>query len=151
MQGGIGEFQRRRARANRPLGRRIDSFNGLLPYIGSTKVGLEVTPLTLLDDGIYRLELDLGLIRAADDDRRGILDDDGEEDGVYGFEFRRLFGDFNGDRVVNEVELGEFILHFRSRIGDPRYEFAYDLDGDGDGDVDPFDYEILRRRFGSSL
>ena len=33
---GIGGFQRRRARTNRPLGRRIDFFNGLLTASGSS-------------------------------------------------------------------------------------------------------------------
>jgi len=54
----IGEFQRRRARANRPLGRRIDFFNGLiareLDDARREELPLSSSLLVLVEDVVVR-------------------------------------------------------------------------------------------------
>jgi parallel beta-helix repeat protein len=43
----------------------------------------------------------------------------------------RLMGDINGDRIVNIVDISAVAIHFSSKIGDSRYDPAFDLNSDG--------------------
>jgi hypothetical protein len=59
----------------------------------------------------------------------------------------RLFGDVNGDRTVNGLDLGFFRNAFGTSAGDPNY-LSY-LDFNGDGVINGFDLGQLRTRFGT--
>jgi hypothetical protein len=59
---------------------------------------------TLLADGLYNLLLDTDLISALANASVALKDDDGVNDGVYGFGFHRLKGDFDGSRDVTYLD-----------------------------------------------
>jgi probable HAF family extracellular repeat protein len=61
----------------------------------------------------------------------------------------RMFGDVNGDRVINGLDFGYFKSAFGTQTGDPNY-LSY-LDFDGDGVINGFDFGQFRTRFGTSL
>jgi hypothetical protein len=63
--------------------------------------------------------------------------------------FHRLFGDVNGDAVVNGLDLGFFKNGFGTQLGDAGY-LGY-LDFDGDGVINGFDFGQFRTRFGTML
>ena len=63
--------------------------------------------------------------------------------------FFRLFGDSDGDRDVDEDDLGRFAEAFLSTEGMSNFDAAFDHDGDGD--VDGRDLGQIRRRLGKSL
>src|SRR5262249_13593662 len=84
-----------------------------------------------LADGNYTLTLHSSLIR----DRFGLgreIDADG--DGLKGGDrvdaFFRLFGDSDGDRDVDLLDLGRFLGTLGRRRGDPRFLWYMDFDGD---------------------
>jgi hypothetical protein len=82
---------------------------------------------------------------------------DGNSDGLGGDNYIfsdtqglfRLFGDVNGDRTVNGLDLGIFRDAFGTQVGDANYLSYFDFDGDGV--INGFDFGQFRTRFGSSL
>jgi hypothetical protein len=82
---------------------------------------------------------------------------DGNADGTGGDNFTfgdaqglyRLFGDINGDRVVNGLDFGLFRNAFGTQVGDAGY-LSF-LDFDGDGFINGFDLGQFRTRFGTML
>ena len=74
---------------------------------------------------------------------------DGTADGTHRFTFHRFLGDFNGDLAVTNTDLSLFNFHYRSKAGQPAYDFAFDLDGNGD--INATDLLNLRKRLGTSL
>jgi hypothetical protein len=82
---------------------------------------------------------------------------DGNGDGTAGDNYtfgdaqglHRLFGDVNGDQVVNGFGLGFFRTAFGTQAGDPNY-LSY-LDINGDGVINGFDLGQFRTRFWTML
>src|SRR5262249_34062933 len=60
---------------------------------------------------------------------------DGDADGAPGGDsvtsFFRLYGDVNGDRAVNGLDLTVFRAAFGTALGDPNYRDYLDIAGDG--------------------
>lgn len=92
-----------------------------------------------LDDGRYVLTL---IANAASDI-------EGNFNAQAVFEFFRLYGDTNGDAVVNAFDFAQFRTTFGSSIGEASYRDW--LDYDGDGVINAFDFSQFRIRFGLSL
>ena len=99
-----------------------------------------------LPDGNYELTIDGDLItnaqgNALDADEDGtpggqLVIGDQEEDGLY-----RLFADADGDRDVDNADLGQLIGTFFAVDGSPNFNDIFDFDGDGDvdnADLGPF-------------
>jgi hypothetical protein len=61
----------------------------------------------------------------------------------------RYYGDVNGDRTVNGLDLGEFRSAFGTSTGNPNY-MPY-LDQNGDGAVNGLDLAVFRTHFGTTL
>jgi Dockerin type I domain len=61
----------------------------------------------------------------------------------------RLFGDTNGDGVVDQTDLGQFRGTFNASTGNPAY-LSY-LDADNSGTVDQVDLGQFRSRFNASV
>jgi hypothetical protein len=102
-----------------------------------------------LQDGNFSLVIDSSKIHDA---TGGILD--GDADGLSGGAraadaFFRLFGDSDGDRDVDNLDLFHFRQAFGSTSADPAYSSYFDFDGDGD--VDNLDLFHFRQRFGTNL
>ena len=76
-------------------------------------------------------------------------DGDGQPGGNSTTNFFRFFGDVNGDRTVNGLDLGFFRDAFGTQIGDGNY-LSY-LDYDGDGVINGLDLGQFRTRFGTML
>jgi hypothetical protein len=76
-------------------------------------------------------------------------DGDGAPGGDYAYEFFCLYGDVNGDRAVNGLDLAAFRSAFGSTAGTPLY-LAY-LDFNGDGVINGLDLAQFRTRFGTVL
>jgi hypothetical protein len=82
---------------------------------------------------------------------------DGNGDGTPGDNYAfgdaqglfRMFGDVNGDQVVNGFDLGLFRNTFGTAAGDPNYLSYFDFNGDGV--INGFDLGQLRTRFGTML
>ena len=78
---------------------------------------------------------------------------DGNNDGTGGdnhfFDFFRYFGDGDGDRDVDFLDLFEFGRTFPVASDDPNYDFRFDQDSDED--VDSLDLINFRVRFFSQL
>lgn len=94
-----------------------------------------------LVDGNYQLTLTASLVKC---DGHAML-----ADYVYGDEesesFYSFYGDSNGDRRVNILDVLDFSWTFLKVDGDPLYNFAFDYDANGI--VGIFDLRQLRRRF----
>ena len=61
----------------------------------------------------------------------------------------RLFGDANGDGVVDAIDLGQFRAAFNTGVGNSAY-LAF-LDSNGDGAVDATDLSQFRVRFNKNV
>jgi hypothetical protein len=61
----------------------------------------------------------------------------------------RLFGDVNGDRTVNGLDLALFRGAFGTSLGNPNH-LDY-LDQNGDGSINGLDLAVFRTRFGTTL
>lgn len=101
-----------------------------------------------LADGNYRLtilgsQVTDGLGQQLDGDN------DGEQGGNRVDAFFRLFGDSDGDRDVDTLDLARFRSSFGKRTADTG--FLWHFDSDNDGDVDTLDLARFRLRFGTSL
>jgi hypothetical protein len=60
-----------------------------------------------------------------------------------------MFGDVNGDQVINGFDLGLFRNTFGTAAGDPNYLSYFDFNGDGV--INGFDLGQFRTRFGTML
>src|SRR5262249_61910760 len=100
-----------------------------------------------LADGQYTLTIHGGLVH---DGFGQALD--GAGTGVAGSDrvdtFFRLFGDADGDGVVDARDRDLFRSAFKTQAGDPGYLWYFDYDGDGA--VEGRDKEQFNRRFGHS-
>jgi hypothetical protein len=80
-------------------------------------------------------------------------DGDGKAGGNYTFGSTqglfRLFGDINGDQVVNGLDLAAFNDAFGTQVGDANYLNAFDFNGNGV--INGFDLGQFRIRFGTIL
>jgi hypothetical protein len=80
-------------------------------------------------------------------------DSDGKAGGNYTFGSTqglfRLFGDINGDQVVNGLDLAAFNDAFGTQVGDANYLNAFDFNGNGV--INGFDLGQFRIRFGTIL
>ncbi|MEL6106892.1 MAG: G8 domain-containing protein [Planctomycetota bacterium] len=94
-----------------------------------------------LADGNYTLTTLSSLTDAAGNRLDGDQNGTGGDDATA--EFFRLFGDVNGDRMVNIVDFFRFRNAFRGG-----YDSAFDFNGDGD--INIVDFFQFRRRFGTS-
>jgi hypothetical protein len=111
-----------------------------------------------LADGVYQLTVLSGNVT----DANGITLD-GNGDGTPGDNYvsaadsaggtgprlYRLFGDVNGDGVVNALDYGQFRLAYGYGTGDPAYLAAFDADGSGA--INAFDFGQFRNRYGINL
>jgi len=61
----------------------------------------------------------------------------------------RFYGDINGDRAVNGLDLADFRTAFGTSTGNPNFIDA--LDFNGDGVINGLDLPEFRNRFGTSL
>jgi hypothetical protein len=111
-----------------------------------------------LADGRYQLTINAGLVTGS----QGLLldgDKNGTAGGNYvspadtyggsGLHLYRLFGDVNGDGVVDTTDLGLFRSTFNAGIGNPLY-LSY-LDADNSGAVDASDLSQFRSRFNANI
>lgn len=109
----------------------------VLTFVGPEFVGGS------LADGSYTLTVRADLVH----DRWG-RELDGDGDGVSGGDnldgFFRLFGDTNGDGVVNHTDLDVMLSSFRKSGGDAG--FLWFLDYDGDGNVGGLDMAQFNHR-----
>ncbi len=69
--------------------------------------------------------------------------------GGAGLHLYRLFGDANGDGVVDQLDLAMFRGAFNSSIGDP--EYLYYFDSDNSGTIDMFDLAQFRGQFNTDV
>ncbi len=76
-------------------------------------------------------------------------DGDGQPGGDYTLSLYRLFGDTNGDRTVDAVDLFAFAGAYGKRRGEAGYLDS--LDGNGDGVVDALDLFAFAGTFGKTL
>ena len=101
----------------------------------------------ILEDGNYQLTIDHTKVRRAGTSITL------EQDFVFGNtatdNFYSLFGDINGDRTVNVVDLLAFRNSFLQSTGDSEYNPAMDFDGNGT--VNVIDLLPFRNRFLSTL
>jgi len=82
---------------------------------------------------------------------------DGNGDGTAGDNFTLndtaglfcMFGDINGDQIVNGLDFGLFRNSFGTQAGDANY--SSDFDFNGDGVINGFDFGQFRTRFGTML
>jgi hypothetical protein len=78
---------------------------------------------------------------------------DGNQDGSYGpdvfQEFHRLFGDWNGDRLVSAVDFNAFRLHYGFDSSSPNYRHYFDFDLDGI--ISAADFNAFRINYGAIL
>jgi hypothetical protein len=78
---------------------------------------------------------------------------DGDGNGTAGGDnvtsFYRLFGDVNGDRVVNAQDLTLFRATYGTTSTDPGYLIAFDFDGDGV--INATDLSAFRQHYGAFL
>jgi len=119
------------------------TFDGALTEYGS------------LVDGHYQLTIRGDRIH----DRETDADLDGDGDGLVGGNhefgeeeidaFFRFFGDWDGDRDVDNRDFLKFRGSFRQSDPDPAYLWYFDFDGDGD--VDNRDFLKFRSRFRQEL
>ena len=64
-------------------------------------------------------------------------------------DFHRLFGDVNGDAVVNGLDFGFFKNAFGTQVGDAGYLSYFDFNGDGV--INGLDFGQFKSRFGTTL
>jgi hypothetical protein len=111
------------------------TFSGALTEFGS------------LIDGNYTLTVFSSQVSAGGAAFDGNLD--GTPGGNLTMDFYRLYGDVNGDRAVNGLDLAIFRDAFGTTVGNPNY-LDY-LDHNGDGAINGLDLAEYRTRFGTTL
>lgn len=119
----------------------LGSFTGALTEFGS------------LRDGRYSLSVVSSKVRTAygflDGDGNGTAGDDYVLQGNTANKLFRLFGDVDGNGIVNAFDLGRFRPSFGSSTGQAAYVDW--LDANGDGIINAFDFGQIRNRFGASV
>lgn len=112
-----------------------------------TFAGNGVTPGGLVD-GHYTITINSALVTNYDNEGY-----DGDGNGLPGpdavFTFHRLFGDADGNRVVEPIDILAFRIAFLSSEGSGSWNYAFDYDGNGT--VDPNDFLQFRLRFLRSI
>jgi hypothetical protein len=132
----------------------LTSINGQGQTVATlTFSGSQTRANGMLIDGNYQLAIDGSKIL------RGGLELDGDQNGtaggdfVYGTEasdrFFALYGDLDGDRIVNLSDFNAFRASFGRTLGDSAYRA--ELDFDGDGLIGLSDFNQFRSRFGRLL
>jgi hypothetical protein len=111
------------------------SFGGPLTEFGS------------LTDGEYRLTVLSAQVSGNGQPLDG--DANGSPGGDFTMDLFRLYGDVNGDKAVNGLDLALFRTAFGTSAGNPNYVDYLDLNGDGA--VNGLDLAAFRSRFGTAL
>ncbi|HTK76939.1 MAG TPA: choice-of-anchor Q domain-containing protein, partial [Gemmataceae bacterium] len=111
-----------------------------------TGTGLEANSLA---DGNYALVIFGAAARSGPSGPPLDADGDGLPGGDLTYQFHRLFGDVNGDKSVNGLDLTAFRSAFGTAIGDATYNAAFDVNGDGI--INGLDLTAFRIRFGAIL
>ncbi len=111
------------------------TFSGPLTQAGS------------LTDGLYRLTVSAAAVSGSG----GPLDGDanGAAGGDFAFDLHRMFGDTNGDKRVDALDLFAFAGGFGKKRGEAGYRD--DLDSNNDGAVDALDLFAFAGNFGKAL
>jgi hypothetical protein len=102
-----------------------------------------------LADGNYTLTIFGGATRSGPNGPLLDADGDGLPGGDLTVQFHRLFGDVNGDKTVNLLDLTAFRSSFGAVLGDVNYNSAFD--SNGDGVINLVDLTAFRNRFGAIL
>jgi Dockerin type I domain len=111
------------------------TFGGALTEFGS------------LADGLYRLTILSAKVSGSGQPLDG--DANGTAGGDFTLDLHRLYGDVNGDKAVNGLDLTEFRKSFGTSAADANYRS--DLDFNGDGAINGLDLAAFRTRFGVVL
>jgi hypothetical protein len=122
-----------------------------LTFATGGDVGID--PAGSLIDGIYQLKIIganvTGALGLFDGNCDGVGGDNWEIIGNQDNGLFRLFGDGNGDGVVNATDFNLFRLTYGLTSIDPGFNFAFDYNGDGN--VNAADYNQFRLRYGIDL
>ncbi len=108
-----------------------------------------------LIDGNYQLVLNGNLIRKAGTTMMLDADGDGAAGGQYVYgaqatdQFFALYGDINGDRVLDTVDFIAFRSAYRRSLGNPAYREEFDFNDDGV--IDQNDYIQFRNLYTKRL
>jgi hypothetical protein len=94
-----------------------------------------------LDDGTWALTIDRTRVTSAGGSVPMAADFTGQ--------VHRFFGDSEGDRDVDVLDLARFRPAYGKSAGQPGY--AADFDSEGDGDVDVLDLSQFRQRYGRTI
>ncbi|HTK74159.1 MAG TPA: dockerin type I domain-containing protein [Gemmataceae bacterium] len=111
------------------------TFSGALTEFGS------------LTDGLYRLTILSAKVSGSSQPLDG--DANGTAGGDFTLDLHRLYGDVNGDKAVNGLDLAELRKAFGASAADANYRS--DLDFNGDGAINGSDLAAFRSRFGTIL
>jgi hypothetical protein len=99
----------------------------------------------ILQDGNYQLTIDSSKVFR---DGRPMAEDfvfgDTEDETFFAF-----YGDSDGDRDVDNVDLAKFLQTYRKAVGDMGFDFNFDYDADGD--VDNVDLAKFLQRYRITL
>jgi len=111
-----------------------DGLTWVLGFFGPDTIG------SSLPDGLYTLRIASGAIVSALGQPLT---------GDYVVEFRRLFGDLNGDGDVDNADRVHFMKALASTVSSSRYVAV--LDFNGDGVIDDADAKAFNARFGRNV
>jgi hypothetical protein len=106
-----------------------------------------LTEFGSLIDGLYRLRILAAQVSGSGQSLDG--DANGSPGGDFTLDLFRLFGDINGDKAVNGLDLAAFRSAFGASAADASYRS--DLDFNGDGVINGLDLTAFRTRFGVIL
>jgi cytochrome c peroxidase len=139
-----------RSDANGPTGDSVQTSFTKSVIDGQTVVVVTFDSMTrnnagVLQDGNYQLTIDSSKVFR---DARPMA-----EDFVYGDTedetFFTFYGDSDGDRDVDNVDLAKFLQTYRKVAGDMGFDFNFDYDADGD--VDNVDVAKFLQRYRNTL
>jgi hypothetical protein len=132
--------------------RAVETFVSVASYTVAVSVTLTFTGTGLesgsLPDGTYRLTILADTARGANGTPLD-ADGDGLPGGDLTLQFHRLFGDINGDKTVNLVDLTALRAAFGAISNNANYVAAFDFNGDGA--INLTDLTQFRNRFGVIL
>ncbi|MEM0926857.1 MAG: PKD domain-containing protein, partial [Planctomycetota bacterium] len=97
-----------------------------------------------LEDGFYNLQIVASLIRDTNGNQLD-GDNDGSAGGDLVDEFFRFFGDADGDRDVDNLDLFAFRAAYRTTSNDDAFDAAFD--SNDDGVIDNIDLFAFRRNY----
>jgi hypothetical protein len=106
-----------------------------------------LTEFGSLTDGPYRLTILSAKVSGSGQPLDG--DANGTAGGDFTLDLHRLYGDVNGDKAVNGLDLAAFRSAFGTTVGSANY-LDY-LDQNGDGAINGLDLAAYRTRFGTTL